>query len=108
MLERNIGDIDRTLRFLLGLAFMILGIVWGQLLLFVPSFLLITTSIVGVCPLYSVLKINSKTQIDHPYIIPDTVEIPEIPEKEEQKPIEDNSNEEPLVRRRVKKNGKKK
>lgn len=107
MLERNVGDIDRSLRLILGIALMILGIITQNLIIFVLSFLLIITSLLGVCFLYRVLNINSKTQIDHPYIIPDKSELPEITEQtppEEPEPSE----EEPIVRRRVKRNGKKK
>ncbi len=106
MLERNIGDIDRSLRFIAGIALMLVGIIWNQLILFVPSFILIATSLVGVCPIYSILKINSKTQLDHPYLVPDNPEVPEIPNNTEEP--EQTQDEEPLVRRRVKKNGKKK
>lgn len=108
MLERNVGDIDRSLRFIAGIALMLIGIMWNQLLFFIPSFILIATSLVGVCPLYSLLRINSKTQIDHPYLVPDAPEVPEIPDKPQEPQPEQTEEEEPLVRRRVKKNGKKK
>ncbi|MEM1688575.1 MAG: DUF2892 domain-containing protein [Candidatus Anstonellales archaeon] len=110
MLERNVGDIDRSLRLLAGIGMMILGISIQSYLLFIPSFLLIATSLVGFCPLYHVLRKNTKTQIDHPYLIPDKPELPEIPTQQqvEMRDERESEDEEPIIRRRVKKNGKKK
>ncbi|MCS7122422.1 MAG: DUF2892 domain-containing protein [Candidatus Micrarchaeota archaeon] len=107
MLERNVGDIDRALRLILGIALMIIGVIGQQLLFFVISFLLIISSVTGVCVMYRIFRINTKTQIDHPYIIPDKSEVPEIPQQTPPEETETNE-EEPIVRRRVKRNGKKK
>ncbi len=73
--EKNIGLVDKNTRMVLGLVLiigLILGLVgspWAYLLLLFGIFLLVTGSI-GICPLYSVMGINTveKRNMDRYYL----------------------------------------
>ncbi|MCS6841479.1 MAG: DUF2892 domain-containing protein [Roseiflexus sp.] len=63
MFAKNEGPIDRGVRAVLGLAalvatFTLLNGIW-QIVAGVVAFMLLVTAAVGVCPLYSVLGINT-------------------------------------------------
>ena len=61
---KNVGNIDRVIRILIAVALFSLMILlhgnlkWLGLLGLIPLF----TAIVGVCPLYSILHISTKSQ----------------------------------------------
>jgi len=61
-MERNEGTVDRAVRLLLGVALLALGglqrIPYPKVAILLGVVLLVT-GIVGVCPLYSVLKIKT-------------------------------------------------
>ncbi len=63
MFAKNEGPMDRGVRAVLGIAvlaaaFTLLSGVW-QIVAGVVAFMLLVTAAVGVCPLYSVLGINT-------------------------------------------------
>lgn len=63
MFAKNEGPIDRGIRAALGIAalvaaFTLLSGIW-QIIAGVVAFMLLVTAAVGVCPLYSVLGINT-------------------------------------------------
>lgn len=63
MFAKNEGPIDRGIRAVLGIvalvaAFTLLNGIW-QIIAGVVAFMLLVTAVVGVCPLYSVLRINT-------------------------------------------------
>jgi hypothetical protein len=63
-MPNNIGTIDRVLRILVAVSFTILfflNIISGSIaiILLIVAAALIITSIIGFCPLYSPLKINT-------------------------------------------------
>ncbi len=65
-MEKNTGTIDRAVRIAIGVVLLILayiywaslGTVWGSLLVIIAAIALIT-GLVGMCPLYKLLGINS-------------------------------------------------
>ena len=64
-MKRNMGIIDRIIRFLCALAIAILyltNVISGIIafLLLIIALLLLITSIVGICPVYIPLKISTK------------------------------------------------
>ncbi len=63
MFAKNEGTLDRGIRAVLGIAvlaaaFTLLSGVW-QIVAGVIAFMLLVTAAIGVCPLYSVLGINT-------------------------------------------------
>lgn len=63
MFAKNEGPIDRGIRAVLGMvalvaAFTLLSGIW-QIIAGVVAFMLLVTAVIGVCPLYSVLGINT-------------------------------------------------
>jgi len=67
MMKHNIHRIDRLIRVMVGIIFMIislkiyredfsLGLIFGLLSLY-----LFVTTIIGVCPIYMFLEVNTKT-----------------------------------------------
>ncbi|MGZ5285626.1 MAG: YgaP family membrane protein [Flavisolibacter sp.] len=71
-MKKNMGTLDRVLRTLAALAvlwFYYMGMISGltAIILFVVAAIFLLTSIVGFCPLYSLLGVNScgsKTKIN--------------------------------------------
>ena len=64
MFARNVGDIDRIIRIVLGLAligvgFFVLGGTAGAIV-GVIGFIPLLTGLVGWCPLYSLLKFSTR------------------------------------------------
>ena len=55
----NAGPLDRALRFTLGVGLIIYGLGTGNTLMAGIGIIPLVTSIVGLCPLYSLLKINT-------------------------------------------------
>lgn len=57
-MKKNIGKLDKTLRVLLGIAIIIFGAnnnsVWG-----IMGVVPIITAQIGICPLYTVLRIST-------------------------------------------------
>ncbi|NOZ60802.1 MAG: DUF2892 domain-containing protein [Calditrichaeota bacterium] len=57
-MKKNIGSLDKTLRIILGLVILIVGIVaqsWWGLIGLIP----LVTGLVGNCPLYSIFGIST-------------------------------------------------
>ncbi|MCK9292334.1 MAG: DUF2892 domain-containing protein [Bacteroidales bacterium] len=57
-MKKNIGNIDRTIRILLGLVIGVLGVVyhtWWGLLGLIP----LVTAFISFCPIYSLFKIST-------------------------------------------------
>lgn len=57
-MNKNVGGIDKTLRIILGIIIIALGVVNGSLLGLIGIIPLLT-GIIGWCPLYIPFKINS-------------------------------------------------
>lgn len=55
---KNVGGIDKTLRIILGIIIIALGVINGSLL-GVIGLIPLLTGIIGWCPLYIPFKINS-------------------------------------------------
>ncbi|MDN3664215.1 DUF2892 domain-containing protein [Algibacter miyuki] len=63
-MEKNIGSIDKAIRILTGITVALLyyfNIISGTLafVLMVVAIILLVTSLINSCPIYSLLKINS-------------------------------------------------
>jgi hypothetical protein len=59
---RNMGAIDRSIRALVGIALVVIGIVSGLWWLYIIAAIMLLTSAVGICPLYLPLKIRTFTK----------------------------------------------
>lgn len=64
-MRQNLGNIDKAIRILLGLAVVLLyafGIIngWIAIVAFVLASVFVLTSFAGVCPLYIPLKLSTK------------------------------------------------
>ncbi len=57
-MDRNMGDVDRVIRIVIGIIIAVLGVVYHSWFGAVGVIPLITAGI-GFCPLYKVLGINS-------------------------------------------------
>lgn len=57
-MNKNVGGIDKTLRIIIGIIIIALGVVNGSLLGLIGIIPLLT-GIIGWCPLYIPFKINS-------------------------------------------------
>ncbi len=57
-MKKNIGKLDKTIRVLLGIVIIVIGVnnnsVWG-----IMGVIPIITAQIGVCPLYSILRIST-------------------------------------------------
>lgn len=67
----NIGFYDRIFRFILGIVFIILPFFWHikgyEWLSEVIGFILISTALIGFCPIYSFLKFFTQNKIKVEY-----------------------------------------
>lgn len=59
LLKRNEGTVDRIIRVVLGLALISLVFIGPQTLWGLVGVIFLATGIVGMCPLYRILGINS-------------------------------------------------
>ena len=62
---KNMGSADRIIRTILGIAFVVMGIVlqgWVWVLAALGVVLLVT-AIVSFCPIYALLKISTRGQV---------------------------------------------
>ena len=59
---QNVGGIDKIVRVVLGVIFLVIGVIQGGLwwILAVAGAVLLVTAVVGFCPLYTPFKINTK------------------------------------------------
>lgn len=57
-MNKNIGKVDRTLRIIVGIVIIALGVVYGSWLGAI-GLIPLGTAIIGWCPLYCPLKINT-------------------------------------------------
>lgn len=60
-MKKNMGKVDRTIRIIVGLAVIALGLIfksWWGLIGIVP----LLTSLTSFCPMYVPLKINTKKE----------------------------------------------
>jgi|WetSurMetagenome_2_1015567.scaffolds.fasta_scaffold1819706_2 hypothetical protein len=57
-MEKNVGKIDKIIRYILGVVFIILGykIHWG---FYILAAIAIITAALGTCGLYSIFKFNT-------------------------------------------------
>lgn len=55
----NIGFLDQFLRFFLGAVIFFFGLFGGSLLLLIVGLIPLTTAIIGFCPFYTLLRINT-------------------------------------------------
>ena len=64
-MPKNMGKIDRTVRILLAVVVVVIlyltGLIsgWAAIILGVLALIFIVTSVIGFCPLYTPLKINT-------------------------------------------------
>lgn len=68
-MKKNMGTIDRTIRIILALAIAVMyfmNVISGTLaiVLLVIAVVFVLTSIIGYCPLYSLLGISSRKRTD--------------------------------------------
>ncbi|MFW3147035.1 MAG: DUF2892 domain-containing protein [Thermoplasmatota archaeon] len=56
---RNMGMIDRSVRALVGLALVIIGVISGLWWLYIIAAIMLLTSAVGICPLYLPFRIRT-------------------------------------------------
>jgi hypothetical protein len=61
-MKRNMGAVDRSIRALVGLALIIIGVLTGLWWLYIIAAIMLITSAVGICPLYLPLKIRTMTK----------------------------------------------
>lgn len=65
MMEKNVGQIDKIIRVILGIIFLILAYVtYGDQLILAVIFVILAvimfvTAALGTCPIWSVLKVNT-------------------------------------------------
>lgn len=64
MLSKNVGKIDRGIRFLLGLVALAFAVYYGigswiTLIVFILGIVLIATASISFCPIYSILKYDT-------------------------------------------------
>ena len=60
----NEGIGDRFLRLVIGLGFLVVGVFTLNYILLTVAAVLMGTGIVGLCPLYSILRINTGCKKD--------------------------------------------
>ena len=58
-MKKNIGNVDRLLRFIVGAGLLSLTFVGPQSLLGLIGLIPLLTSMVGFCPLYKILGLNT-------------------------------------------------
>ncbi|MGN5955177.1 YgaP family membrane protein [Sphingobacterium lactis] len=68
-MKKNMGTVDRTIRVILALAIAVLyfmNVISGTLaiVLLVIAVVFVLTSVIGYCPLYSLLGISSRKRTD--------------------------------------------
>lgn len=57
-MKKNVGKIDKIIRIVVGLLFIVSAIIWSWWLL-IPAAISIATAIMGTCGLYSLFGINT-------------------------------------------------
>jgi len=66
-MTKNIGNIDRLIRTIVGIVLLILTLYTGgvlQIVLAVVGAILLATGLIGFCPLYKVLNLNTRDKKD--------------------------------------------
>lgn len=63
-MKKNIGKTDRIIRLVLGLAILSQTFIGAQSLWGLVGIVLIVTAFISVCPLYSILGLNTRTVKD--------------------------------------------
>jgi uncharacterized membrane protein len=56
---QNMGIIDRTIRAIVGIALVIIGLITGLWWLYIIAAVFLITSALGICPLYIPFKIKT-------------------------------------------------
>ena len=59
---RNMGAIDRSIRALVGIALVIIGVLTGLWWLYIIAAIMLLTSAIGICPLYMPIKLSTMTK----------------------------------------------
>ena len=62
-MNKNIGSLDKTIRIIVGVLIIVVGVLSGSLLGAI-GLIPIITGIIGWCPLYPILKINTICEKD--------------------------------------------
>ncbi len=62
-MNKNVGSLDKTIRIILGVLIIVVGVLSGSLLGAI-GLIPIITGIIGWCPLYPILKINTICEKD--------------------------------------------
>lgn len=62
-MNKNVGNLDKTIRIIVGVLIIIVGVLSGSLLGAI-GLIPIITAIIGWCPLYPILKINTICEKD--------------------------------------------
>ena len=62
-MNKNVGSLDKTIRIIVGVLIIIVGVLSGSLLGAI-GLIPIITGIIGWCPLYPILKINTICEKD--------------------------------------------
>ncbi len=62
-MKKNVGSVDRVIRVILGLALIVFAVItknwWGFI-----GIVLILTAMMSYCPVYSLLRVSTKTKIE--------------------------------------------
>ena len=61
-MRKNMGSIDRSIRALVGVGLVIIGVLTGLWWLYIIAAIMLLTSAVGICPLYLPLRIRTFTK----------------------------------------------
>jgi hypothetical protein len=62
-MNKNVGSLDKTIRIIVGVLIIVVGVLSGSLLGAI-GLIPIITGIIGWCPLYPILKINTICEKD--------------------------------------------
>lgn len=62
-MNKNVGSLDKTIRLIVGILIIVMGFV-NESLLGAIGLIPILTALIGWCPLYTILKINTKCKND--------------------------------------------
>ena len=63
-MKKNIGSIDKILRIIVGVALLVYGFINGSLIGLI-GIIPIMTALINICPLYSMLGINTSCSINN-------------------------------------------
>ena len=66
-MKKNVGSVDRIIRFILGIILVVLGLIYQTTLAWIGlivGVVLLTTAAMNFCPLYTVIKTSTLKQAE--------------------------------------------